>query len=44
VLIAAPEEFLPVERIIDYDEDASSMLIERGRAAAEAVFRKTFPA
>jgi len=33
-----------VERIIDYDEDASSMLIERGRAAAEAAFRKMFPA
>lgn len=44
VIIAAPEEFLPVERIIDYDEDASSALIALGRAAAQAAFQKTFPA
>lgn len=44
VIIAAPEEFLPVERIIDYDEDASSALIALGRTAAQAAFQKTFPA
>ncbi len=44
VVIAAPEEFLPVERIIDYDEDASTTLIAWGRAAAQAAFRKAFPA
>lgn len=38
-VIVAPEQFLPVERIIDYDEPASRMLIDAGYAAAEGAFR-----
>lgn len=44
VLIVAPEQFLPVTRIIDYDEPASSRLIELGYEAARRVFRAEFPA
>ncbi|GAB4574293.1 MAG: hypothetical protein Kow0077_20100 [Anaerolineae bacterium] len=44
VVIVAPDEFLPVERIIDYDEDASTALIDWGRRAAEAAFQAAFPA
>jgi NTE family protein len=42
VMIAAPEDFLPVERIIDYDGDVSAMLIEKGYNAAKAIFEKEF--
>lgn len=43
VIIAAPEDFLPVERIIDYDGDVSAMLIREGYNAAQKVFAKSFP-
>ena len=43
-VIVAPEKFMPVERIIDYDEKASRMLIEMGYKAAEKAFKKQFPA
>ncbi|MBN1963189.1 MAG: hypothetical protein JW910_00980, partial [Anaerolineae bacterium] len=43
-IICAPEDFLPVTRIIDYDRAASEPLIAAGYAAAEAAFRKHFPA
>lgn len=42
VVIAAPEDFLPAERIIDYDGDVSANLIEQGYVAAQAAFIKTF--
>lgn len=41
-VMVAPQEFLPVARIIDYDEPASRDLIQLGHAAAEAAFRATF--
>lgn len=41
-IIVAPEAFLPVERIIDYDEPASRDLIARGYAAAERAFTAKF--
>ncbi len=41
-LIVAPEEFLPVARIIDYDEAASRQLIASGYAAAERTFQAQF--
>ncbi len=44
VVIAAPEDFLPVTRIIDYDEPASRALIEIGRQAAVKSFREAFGA
>ena len=43
VIIAAPEDFLPVERIIDYDGDVSAMLIKEGYEAAQRVFQSSFP-
>ncbi len=42
VLIAAPEDFLPAERIIDYDGDVSKNLIRQGYEAAQKMFEKTF--
>jgi NTE family protein len=42
VIIAAPDDFLPVERIIDYDGDVSAMLIKEGYEAAQRVFEKEF--
>ena len=44
VMIAAPDDFLPVERIIDYDGDVSAMLIKEGYEAAQKVFEQSFPA
>lgn len=41
-VIVAPEQFLPVARIIDYDESASRMLIDQGYQAAEKAFRQQF--
>jgi NTE family protein len=41
-VIVAPDEFLPVARIIDYDEPASRDLIQRGYAAAERAFKENF--
>jgi NTE family protein len=43
-IIVAPREFLPVERIIDYDEPASRELIEKGYEAAERAFKARFGA
>lgn len=43
-VIVAPDEFLPVARIIDYDEEASRLLIDQGYKAAERAFQKHFPA
>ena len=43
-LIVAPDEFLPVERIIDYDEPASRRLIQLGYEAAQRAFQKRFGA
>lgn len=43
-LIVSPLEFLQAERIIDYDGDVSSRLIEEGYKAAKQAFEKTFPA
>lgn len=42
VVIAAPQDFLPVERIIDYDGDVSKMLIQKGYEAARQAFEKGF--
>jgi NTE family protein len=44
LVMVAPEDFLPVERIIDYDPDISEQLIAAGYAAAERAFQKAFPA
>lgn len=41
-VIVAPEKFLPVERIIDYDEPASRDLIEQGYNAAKRAFEARF--
>lgn len=41
-IIVAPREFLPVERIIDYDEPASRELIQKGYEAAERAFKARF--
>ncbi len=43
VMIAAPDDFLPVERIIDYDGDVSAMLIKEGYNATQKVFERSFP-
>jgi predicted acylesterase/phospholipase RssA len=43
VVIAAPIDFLPAERIIDYDGDVSKNLIEQGYNAARRIFEKSFP-
>lgn len=43
VVMVAPPAFLPVERIIDYDEPASRNLIALGYAEAEKAFQKLFP-
>jgi NTE family protein len=43
-IIVAPENFMPVNRIIDYDEPGSRALIEMGYKAAEKAFQKKFPA
>ena len=43
-IIVAPREFLPVARIIDYDEPASRELIRLGYEAAERAFRARFGA
>jgi NTE family protein len=42
VMIVAPSEFLPAERIIDYDRDKSIELIQMGYEAAEKVFKQNF--
>jgi NTE family protein len=42
VIIAAPDDFLPAERIIDYDGDVSRDLIQQGYAAAKKAFEATF--
>ncbi|HUN05789.1 MAG TPA: patatin-like phospholipase family protein [Aggregatilineales bacterium] len=41
-VIVAPEEFMPVNRIIDYDEVGSRSLIQLGQAAAEKAFKAAF--
>jgi NTE family protein len=41
-IIVAPEDFMPVNRIIDYDEAGSRALIQLGQAAAEKAFRAAF--
>ena len=41
-IIVAPDRFLPVARIIDYDEPASRQLIQLGYEAAEAAFKEKF--
>lgn len=41
-VIVAPEQFLKVTRIIDYDEPASRSLIDQGYRAAERAFREHF--
>ncbi len=43
-VIVAPDDFLPVTRIIDYDEPASRHLIAAGYRAAEQAFRQHFGA
>jgi NTE family protein len=43
-VIVAPQDFLPVERIIDYDEEASRQLIAMGYQAAARAFAKRWPA
>jgi NTE family protein len=42
-IIVAPDRFLPVERIVDYDEPASRELIQLGYEAAQRAFQKQFP-
>ena len=44
VIIAAPDDFLPAERIIDYDGVVSAMLIREGYNAARQAFERSFPA
>ncbi|MFP4322548.1 MAG: patatin-like phospholipase family protein, partial [Anaerolineales bacterium] len=44
VVMVAPAQFLPVTRIIDYDEPASRELINLGYQAAQRAFRASFPA
>jgi hypothetical protein len=44
VVIAAPVDFLPVERIIDYDGKVSTRLVAEGYAAAKRAFERSFPA
>lgn len=44
VVIVAPDNFLPVTRIIDYDEEASRDLIAAGERAAEIAFTRYFKA
>jgi len=41
-VIVAPETFLPVTRIIDYDEPASRTLVEMGYNAAKNAFQEKF--
>ena len=41
-VIVAPNDFLPVARIIDYDEPASRALIDRGYEAAARAYQATF--
>ncbi len=41
-IIVAPEDFLPVARIIDYDEPGSRALVQMGYNAAERAFRQKF--
>ena len=41
-IIVSPLNFLRAERIIDYDEDVSTQLIEEGYRAAKAAFEKEF--
>jgi len=41
-IIVAPDAFLPATRIIDYDEAASSYLIEAGYQAAKRAFESQF--
>jgi hypothetical protein len=41
-VIVAPEQFLPVARIIDYDEPASRDLILMGYEAAQRAFKGAF--
>jgi NTE family protein len=41
-VIVAPEKFLDVTRIIDYDEEASRALIDQGYHAAEKAFQTHF--
>jgi NTE family protein len=41
-VIIAPQDFMPVQRIIDYDEPASRELIKMGYEAAERVFKDKF--
>lgn len=41
-VIVAPDKFLDVTRIIDYDEAASRSLIDQGYGAAEAAFKGQF--
>jgi hypothetical protein len=43
-IIVAPENFLPVARIIDYDEPASRDLIRQGYMAAQRAFDHHFGA
>ena len=40
-VIVAPEDFFPVARIIDYDEQSKN-LIDLGYIAAEKAFREKF--
>jgi hypothetical protein len=40
VRIAAPEDFLPAARIIDYDGDVSEQLIRQGYQAARRAFEE----
>jgi NTE family protein len=42
-IIVSPLEFLRAERIIDYDGDVSTKLIEEGFKAAKYAFEKAFP-
>ncbi|MBN1668920.1 MAG: hypothetical protein JW862_17645 [Anaerolineales bacterium] len=42
VVIVAPEDFFPVARIIDYDEQ-SAHLIELGYQAAQRAYQKQYP-
>lgn len=41
-IIVAPDQFLPVTRIIDYDEPASRDLVEQGYNAAKRAFEAKF--
>ena len=42
MVVIAPNDFFKAKRIIDYDEEVSRDLIEKGRIAADKAFKDKF--